>query len=302
MKHSFPPRLSRAALWLALLGLMSTAAPGQASEWCEVRRGIQYGISGLSLLSDRHGQTELVVVHDNKEPNQPRLGLLGLFPEGIRYRLLEWPASAKTAVDLESITSIPGKPGQFLAASSRGQVFMLKVSETEVAVQGDFQLPDLTADANVEGLSVQWLNGRMVAIWGHRGSGTSPGILWWGDLDIPELRVSNISKAPVSVPFPPPNDPNTRHISDLKLDANGVIWVSATNDPGDSGPFVSAVYTLGTLNISDSKAILYQPNPSPTRLWVFPRKVEAIELVPGPSGSIVFGSDDEIDGGWVLYR
>jgi hypothetical protein len=34
-------------------------------------------------------------------------------------------------------------------------------------------------------------------------------------------------------------------------------------------------------------------------LWTFPKKVEAIELVPGPGGHIYFGSDDEKQGGWV---
>ncbi|MHC1742488.1 MAG: hypothetical protein AB9873_05590 [Syntrophobacteraceae bacterium] len=301
MKHPVRTRLIHALGGLALLGLLSTVSPCHAEPWHEVGRGMQHSISGLALLSDREGQTTLVVVHDNKAAGEPRLGLVDLSSEGIRYRPLAWPAGKDAPVDLESIASIPGQPGLFLTATSSGMVFPVTVSEKEVTVEPEFSLPNLSARANIEGLSVQRLQGRMVVIWGDRGEGAHPGTLYWGDLDLPNRRIINASEATVRAPFPSPLDSDIRHIADLKLDAGGVIWGAATKDPGDSGPFASVVYSLGTLSVSESQGAFFQANSEPSRLWVFPKKVEAIELVPGPTGTIVFGTDDENDGGWISY-
>jgi hypothetical protein len=65
---------------------------------------------------------------------------------------------------------------------------------------------------------------------------------------------------------------------------------------------VSAVYTLGVLHATPGGAVRFEPNRDLTRLWVFPRKVEALELTPGPSGAVAFGSDDEDAGGWFLFQ
>ena len=80
------------------------------------------------------------------------------------------------------------------------------------------------------------------------------------------------------------------------------MWASATHDPGDAGPFVSAVYTLGVLRSTPTLGIQFESNASLTRLWTFVKKIEAIEFVPGPQGGIVFATDDENDGGWLWFR
>jgi hypothetical protein len=301
MKVSVRSRFWVAVCFSALMAVLSASRPGSAAEWIKVGEGKLRGISGIALLSRQAERTDFLVVHDNKDAGEPRLGVLIASPARVEYRVLAWPGDGNPPVDLEAISSVPGEPGNFLAVTSRGQVFRLAVSGTEVTILGDFLLPDLPPQANIEGFSVQKLGFRLVAAWGHRGSGLSCGRLFWGWLDLPNKSITDVSTADIAVPFPSPSDPNTRHITDLKLDSNGVLWASATNDPGDSGPFISAVYTLGALSAPEARTIRFEPNPDLTRLWVFPKKVEGLELVPGPSGAIAFGSDDEDDGGWIFF-
>jgi hypothetical protein len=72
-----------------------------------------------------------------------------------------------------------------------------------------------------------------------------------------------------------------------------MLWAAAARDPGDAGPFVSAVYTLGVLRVSGAGAVRFDRAASLTRLWVLPKKVEALDLVPGPGGGVALGTDDE---------
>jgi len=81
---------------------------------------------------------------------------------------------------------------------------------------------------------------------------------------------------------------NTRHISDVKVDPSGAVFITSASDPGNDGPFASAFYCAGTFNLSDTQS------PALTRLFTFDyHKVEAFEFVPGASGGIAFGTDDE---------
>ena len=47
-----------------------------------------------------------------------------------------------------------------------------------------------------------------------------------------------------------------RHMSDMDIDDNNAIWTSATSDPGDDGPYQSAIYKIGNFEISKEKYIL----------------------------------------------
>jgi hypothetical protein len=100
------------------------------------------------------------------------------------------------------------------------------------------------------------------------------------------------------VPYP---IQDVRHISDVKVDASGVVFVTSASDPGDDGPFSSAFYLAGVLRISASGSPVYTPPLSLVRLFHFDyRKVEAFEFVPGPTGGMVFGTDDENLGASLL--
>ncbi len=96
--------------------------------------------------------------------------------------------------------------------------------------------------------------------------------------------------ANLKVPFP---SANVRHISDIKVDSAGVVFISAASDPGDEGPFQSAVYIAGSLGYSGNK-IVFKQNPQLVPLYrTNYHKIEALELVTGAEGGVIVGTDDE---------
>lgn len=75
---------------------------------------------------------------------------------------------------------------------------------------------------------------------------------------------------------------------------SGAIFITSASDPGNDGPFASAVYFAGTFNINNSQKITFAPSRAMTRLFTFDyHKVEGFEFVPGADGGIAFGTDDE---------
>lgn len=282
--------------------VLASIFPSRAAEWKQVRDKMEFNISGMALLSHTENRTEFLVVHDNKKPTEPRVGVVTTEGNKVDYRTLAWPAERDLPIDLESVSALPNYPGQFIALESAGHAFRFSVGEKGVAILGDFTLPDLVPKVNIEGFSVQALNGKLVAIWGERGAGTEPGILHWGYLDLESQQICCTAKAEITVPYPAPSDPNTRHISDLKLDSSGIVWISAANDPGDKGPFISAIYTAGTLRSSAQCGLQFEKTAALTTLWTFSKKVEALEFVPGPTGGIALGTDDEENGAWIHFK
>lgn len=276
--------------------MFAAACASPVGGWQRVG-GPLYTVSGMAFTgAEGRGATPFLVVHDNKKPDEPRVGELAVGAGPPRYRHLRWPAGATLPVDLESVSGIPDAPGRFLALESSGRLFHLRYDGRRLDVLHVSKLPDVRPGANLEGLSVQKLGGRLIVVWADRGDGQQPGRVFWGAYDLPADAVAKWGEAEIVVPYP--RGGGTRHVADLRVDAGGVVWVSACKDPGDEGPFHSAVYAIGTL-LTDANAVRFHPNPSPARLWTFGHKVEAIELVPGRRGGVFFGADDEKKGGWV---
>ena len=273
--------------------------------------GPLYNVSGMAYVNEHaeRGGERFFVVHDNKNPDEPHVGVVTLRRGKARYTRLRWPAvgaggegagASSPPVDLEAVTSIPDAPHRFLAMESGGRLFHLRhASGTALEVLHVSRLPQVPPGSNLEGFSVEKIDGRLVALWAHRGEGEQPAVLYWGSYDLPGDAITMQGSAEVVVPYP--RGATTRHITDLRLDPGGTVWAGAASDPGDDGPFRSAVYAIGTLFDYGGGTYRFHPNPNPTRLWTFDRKVEAIELLPGAGGHVYFGSDDEKQGGWI-YR
>jgi hypothetical protein len=277
--------------------------------------GEKCGVSGVALLGQTaDGAVKLLVVHDAKADGGAgkRLGVVTLDSRGagnVNYSPLDWPKQGAPPDDLEAVTSVPGEEGLFLAVTSKGRVFGLTVAGEKVTPRPGFELPDLLKEEEVEGLSVQRLKGgRLVIAWGYRGAGRRSGVLAYGLLDLerllgegpkrPEEIVTGRDRAAVEVQYPWPEDPNTRHIADLKIDEGGNVWAAAAYDPNDTvGPFVSAVYRLGRLDASRTPVRFERDEDLPL-VRTFRRKIEGLELLPG--GVFVFGAEDELRGGWLL--
>ena len=68
---------------------------------------------------------------------------------------------------------------------------------------------------------------------------------------------------------------NKRNIADLAINSEGEIWSSATSDPGDDGPFSTAIYEIGTIN-NVGKFNLIHPNLQKPLMIFSDQKVEAI--------------------------
>ncbi len=87
----------------------------------------------------------------------------------------------------------------------------------------------------------------------------------------------------------------------MKVDEGGVLFAASASDPGDDGPLESAVYLGGVFTFEGPK-LRFEPHPRLLRIRTFAdHKIEGMELVPG-TGGIIFATDDENFGGWVLYN
>ena len=263
-------------------------------------------VSGMALVSHepptpqrpRHNTSHFLVVHDNKSPTEPRVGLVtvdGPLPFPVVYSPLRWRHQDLPA-DLEAVCPVPRTPGSFLAMTSAGRLLHLRLSDGGVDVLHDSVLPGLKKTPNLEGFAVQSLGGQTVAAWAERGDGDEPGVLYFGTYDPVADAVTLAGRGKVTVPFPA--TPDTRHVSDLRIDETGAVWATAASDPGDRGPFRSALYELGTLRAADGR-VTFEPNGNLAPRWTTNRKIEALELLPGEQGLVYFGADDEAAGGWV---
>jgi hypothetical protein len=282
------------------LALLACATSLLADDWRPVRGGILGGISDLALVEHTPDHSSFLIVHDNKALTDPRVALITVSgSKPVAYQLIDWKIDPE-CIDLESISAVPGRPGEFLALISRGIVYHIRLSADRKSAEsiGRFTLPDLPPDLNFEGLSIQRLDGRLLLAWADRGAEDRPGRLYFGELQLDGYRLSQVQSTTIRVPWP---ERNVRHISEMKVDEGGILFLASASDPGDDGPFSSAVYLGGVFSF-EKKRLRFKPHPRLLRVRTFAdHKIEGMELVPG-NGGIIFATDDENFGGWVLYN
>ncbi len=296
-RRQFPKFLIAIATWAAFC-LMPL--PVLSQQWRPVRGGIAFGISGMTLLQQQSGSSSFLIVHDNKDKNLGRLAIITIKgEESLQYLPVNWSSDTALPIDLESITAVPGtSEPTFMAATSTGRVyhFRLDASNQKVSILKAFDFPNIPTGSNFEGFTLQKIDGQLLAVWAHRGQDKELAVLYWGRLDLNTYEISPIGSTRLQVPFPVSA---VRHISDLKVDPAGVLFIASAADNGDDGPFESAVYVAGAFGIRNQQ-ITFQQNSQLVPLYRFKyHKVEAIELVPGQTGGLIFGSDDENMGGSV---
>ena len=280
------------------LGFLFASRGAQASpRWQVTGRGMTRGIGGLSLFRMESHAASFLAVFDSKLPGEPRLAFVDL-EDGKPpvTRDLVWPGN-DLPVDLEALARMPGDASVFLAATSGGQLWRLQVqAEGTVKLIGVTDLPPADAP-QLEGFDIQKLEGKLVAVWAGRGDGPTPAALCVGVYD--EAAGPTLThRAEFRAPWPVQS--TVRHISDLRVDPSGAIVVASTMDPGDDGPFDSALCVAGTVAFENGSPVL-KVNNAPIRLRTDRgRKVEALEFVPGRIASLLLGSDDEKAGGAIL--
>ncbi|OYD90495.1 hypothetical protein CDG77_17135 [Nostoc sp. 'Peltigera membranacea cyanobiont' 213] len=295
------PRFLRLIVNIVILSaLLLISVQVWAQDWRPVRGGIPFGISGMALIKQQSNSLDFLIVHDNKKPNQTRLATISLKGKNQpEYFPLNWPNNIELPIDLEALTSVPEKTKfSFIALSSSGKAYYIRLNPVTktILVLKEFNLPGIIQGNNFEGFGLQNIDGKLVAIWGHRGEGEQPATIFWGIFDLARYQINLGGSTNLKVPFP---FGNVRHISDIKIDPVGIVYITSASDAGDDGPFQSSVYVAGYLGLHDNK-IVWRQNPQLVPIYRSDyHKIEGIELVPGAEGGVIVGTDDENLGSYV---
>lgn len=268
---------------------------GQA--WQPVRSGILFGISGIALVEARDDANTFLIVHDNKREGEGRAALMTV-QRGARpqYVAIAWEGSP-LPVDLEGLTTVPDQKDRYVCMESSGTAFVIDLSadRAKVTVRSSFKVPDIPQGANFEALAIQKVVDTTLMAWGHRGESPAFARLFVAAVD-QDLKPGIPVSAEIPVPWPAAQ--GTRGISDLKIDPSGTVFITSAVDAGDDGPFQSALMTSGVVGLADGKPTL-RAGASTRLFWTDQHKIEAFDLVPGKTGGLVFGTDDENLGGCV---
>lgn len=323
---TLPTFRRRAAAGFALV--LTTASAGAAQERFRLALDPDAALSDLagipaaaldSLLgADARRLGGLLVVQDTKDrPGEARsrsgVGVVLVSRDAgptLHEVAVAWPPG-EAASDLESACHIPGTATEFLVAESGyyppdsdepryGRLFRLRLEREGNGWHGRIveatRLPEGTVD--LEGMACAAQGDEVLVILGERGGG-EPGIdgrLHWTFLrrgTFPEritLRGRPFDSNP-ALELP-------RDISGLYLDANGLLWVTSAEDPGDEGPFRSAVQLAGTVRFGRADPITLFPVAIP--VYVDPsRKIEGVGpgVLPWVPLSVVT-EDEALGGTW----
>jgi len=76
----------------------------------------------------------------------------------------------------------------------------------------------------------------------------------------------------------------------MDIDNNNILWTSSTSDPGDDGPYQSAIYKIGKFEILKDKLYFNIFDSFPGQYVFNNNKVEALTI---DANKIVFATDDE---------
>lgn len=273
--------------------IISLIVVGRAQEWRPLSGSRQMNISGIALISHEKGRTSFLIAHDNKKKEQAHAAIITLDgADAPQYKPLKW-IGTDVPVDIEAASAVPGYPGQFIMLTAAGRVFHVRLDQAagQLALIRSYDVPEIPADADFEGFEVQLIDGTLIAVWGERGATEKPATLFWGKLNLLNGTISEVRMTKFRVPFPVPN---VRHISDIKVDPTGGVFITSASDPGNDGPFSSAMYFAGAISRAADSSFVFARPTSFTPLYRFAyRKVEAFEFVPGTDGGLVFGTDDE---------
>lgn len=263
-------------------------------------------LSGLAWMGD----DLFLTVHDAKNPeeiNLPRVSLLKLPTglDGILWKPLRVEFLGQKSNDFESAARIPGMREILLVESTEEQqekpfsrrIFLAELNDRQVQIVDVITWP--TQTKNVEGSAVARVKGNLIFIYAERAQGQGDTKIHFADLMLEPLDIGGFKDAGVFT-SPKPKGKNARPVTAMEVDRSGVIYVASAEDPGDdNGPFRSAVYKIGRVEMENSepKVIL---DDKPTLLATLDGlKVEslAVRKQPGKNLEIFVGLDDENYGG-----
>lgn len=291
------------ALTFLLTLTLTTAA--HAGDWHRLSDEKEKGISGMALIDGKGDRIELLTVHDGKKTGRLRLGHLTLEPHKsktrARLRRLSW-CDDDPPNDLEAVSIVPGARREFLVASSYGWVYRIGFDHDfeRCRIEGQFNLPGSSFPGVLEGLALTRLDDRWLLAFALRGDDRHPAEIHYGVFDPATGRLDRPRRADFTAPWP---TQHRRSISELKIEPDGTLYVTAAADPDiDTGPFASALYRIGRFQ-GDGAAFRLDLEAAPVEIARFTaNKAEGFEWLPGPGGRLVAGSDDEDLGAGVYWN
>lgn len=293
-------RTFRLLLLSALISLAaSTAGSAQQGRWFDVGGTFERDISGLTVVHADSQRVLSVVVHDNKYPDEVRFGLLGVSRDGeVRYRPLAWPEEMLKPVDLESLSAHPDGDGSLLALTSKGVGAHVRINDERTAVEviATFEVPlPVEHRPEAEGF-VLWraADSTLWALWGDRGSDEIAGTLFWGRFNPENYGIAVEGSQRIRVPWP--TTPEVRHLSELRVDAAGVVMITSASEASNDGPFDGAVYVAGTVQAMGDELLFTNCEPL-VAVQRFPgRKLEALDMIGSSDSGLILGTDNENQG------
>lgn len=291
---------TRSSLATALLAVTAVLVPAPASahadQWQRVGTGITEGVSGLAVLTSRGDHVEALSVIDNKKPGQERVRRIVLDDDRVTaVRPMTW--QGEIPVDLEAVTRVPNRPGEYVAVTSGSRAFHLRVRGDVVTVLAPFDLPPHDPRDNVESFALKAVGSRLAAVWADRGAGIRPTTLYSAYFSLQDHEFGPVSTIKYDSGA---HEETVRHASDIAITPTGSLLVSGAVDPGDDGPFSSTLREIGRL-APRKDTVVVDLTRRPHLLGTFSgHKIEAVALVRG--GDVLLGTDDENDGGWMLPR
>ncbi|MFF8281851.1 hypothetical protein ACF06W_03910 [Streptomyces albus] len=272
------------------------ARPAAHQDWVSTGTGMTSGVSGM-VVTGRHGERiRALVVRDNKKPGENRLARIEYVPgKKAHVEPLDWRGD-DLPVDLEAIDRVPGHPGSYVAVASAGTGYRIDVEGRTARVRDTFTLPGLGEDDNVENFALSARDGKLVAVWADRGQDSRPATVYAARASFTgdDTGFGTVTRRTLRTPYP---RTHVRHASDLKITESGRLLVSAASDPGDDGPFASAVLDAGRVRAGADGTVSLHIAGSPRVLGTFEgHKVEALSCLPHSRWGVL-GTDDENAGG-----
>lgn len=272
--------------------------------------------SGIAWLateeSDEVVQEVFLVCHDTRdndaERDLPRLSIVRtpVDPRGIIVEELDVEFPGRTVPnDLESIARLPGRSGALLVESNADgtdpdpMIYLARWDEDlNVEIVSSVPWPETPEPlVNVEATAVVTVRGWDYFVYAERAEGRDTTNINMTRLVVGADGEIRFGRRWTSVPFTAPVPPGARPASGMDIDTMGNVYVSSAYDPGDLGPFDSAVYRAATVRAGGGIGARLRPVEPPQQLARSSGlKVEGVGLVAG-SFPIFIGDDDEDYGG-----
>lgn len=315
---------------MRLVFILSCVAAAIAARAAELAPGALPNVSGMAKLAEN----AYLVVSDTKvkdcpDKEGPRIGLL-TFPNPETYTYepitVDWSTlKGGRPNDLESICTLAGTPDEFLAVESGyvgwnyARIIRLQATyadgKASIAVTGCIRflpwLPDGSCFEDIEAAQTFTRCDETYLLLAKRGKAIRDGLtrkdshdllksrIVWGKLSWEHPVFKPIDYLKIATPFKSLLVPGERRfVSDLLIH-NGDLYVSSCSDPGDDGPFTSAIFKIGALRTTGQ--ILHTLRTDQMQIIrVAGHKIEALAEPSAEGGLLLAGTDDENANGTVI--